>query len=310
VTNAKLTSIEKRGLAFAFLGVFLFSLSLPMTKWALESFDPYFTSTGRAVIAAALAAVILKVRKAPKFKREHLRSFIYTALGAAFGWPILIALALDRPHSTSAKIAVIAAIMPLMTALLAVLRTHERVSRSFWLASAAGSGILVLFALSRTDGTPRDLIADGLTVIAVVASSWCYVEGAGLTKEYPGWQVISWVVIISLPLNLPISIWLWSRTHSSHTYTWHGIVGLLIIGFSSMYLGFFAWYKGLNEAGTARGGQVQQLQALMTLGWSALLLHEQVTLVTLLSAVGVVLCVVWALTARKPLPRNEQTQRK
>ena len=71
---------------------------------------------------------------------------------------------------------------------------------------------------------------------------------------------------------------------------------MLGIGISSMYLGFFAWYRGLQDFGVAHGSQVQQLQAIMTLGWSALLLGESVTLTMVLSAIGIVLCVLWALS--------------
>jgi drug/metabolite transporter (DMT)-like permease len=71
---------------------------------------------------------------------------------------------------------------------------------------------------------------------------------------------------------------------------------MLGIGLSSMYLGFFAWYRGLRDFGVAHGSQVQQLQAIMTLGWSALLLGETVTLTMVLSAIGIVLCVLWALS--------------
>ena len=291
-----LTKLQVRGLFYAFLGVFLFSLSLPMTKWALESFNSFFTASGRAVIAAALAAIILKAKRVPRFKHEHLRAFIFTALGAVIGWPILIALALTR--TTSAQVAVISAIMPLVTALLSLLRKGESAPRTFWLASAVGTLILIFFALSRGGGADHDFVADLLTLGAIFASSWCYVEGAELTKHYPGWEVISWVVIISLPVTLPASIIIWFLTYDSYTLTFHGVTGLVVIGVSSMYLGFFLWYKGLSEAGTMRGSQVQQLQALMTLGWSVLLLQEKVSLLTVLCALGVVVSVLVALTSR------------
>lgn len=267
-----------------------------MTKWALESFNSFFTAMARAVIAAAIAACVLKVKRVPLFKREHLKAHIYTAFGAVFGWPILIALALTR--SSSAQTAVIAAIMPLVTALIAVLRKGEKTTRTFWLASGTGTLILIFFALSRGGGLHQDFTADLLTLGAILASSWCYVEGAELTKIYPGWQVISWVVIISLPITFPASIVIWIMTHHSHTYTTHAFIGLAVIGISSMYLGFFAWYKGLSEAGTAHGSQVQQLQALLTLGWSVWLLHEKVSLLTVFCALGVVLSVLIALTSR------------
>ena len=291
-----LTKIQKSGLLWAFLGVFLFSLSLPMTKWALESFNTFFTAMARAVIAAFIASILLKVKRVRIFKREHLVAYIYTMLGAVFGFPILIAIALTR--TTSSQIAVLGAIMPLVTALMAVLRKGEKTTRTFWLASGVGTLILIFFALSRGGATHQDLIADLLTLGAIFASSFCYVEGAVLTKSYPGWQVISWVVIIALPITLPASVIIWLATHHSHTLTTHGIIGLTFIGVSSMYLGFFAWYKGLSQAGIAHGSQVQQLQALMTLGWSVLLLHEKVSLLTIVCAVGVVLSVLIALTSR------------
>jgi drug/metabolite transporter (DMT)-like permease len=71
-----------------------------------------------------------------------------------------------------------------------------------------------------------------------------------------------------------------------------------------MYLGFFAWYRGLSDAGTARGSQVQQLQAIMTLGWAALLLNEKVTPLMLLIALGVIASVLWALMSRRKPAAN------
>jgi len=294
-----LTASQRQGLLFAFVGVLLFSFSLPMTKWALESFNPFFTATGRAVVAAPLAAIVLLVRKVPLPGRAYLRPLLFTTLGAVFGWPILIALALQR--TTSAHTAVIAAVMPLVTALLAVLRTHERVTREFWLAASLGTGILVVFSLSRGDGTKNDLLADALTIGAVFFSSFCYVEGATLTRVFPGWQVISWVVLLAVPITVPASMIIWFNTHQNYSFTVHGIVGMLAIGISSMYLGFFAWYRGLAQAGTAHGSQVQQLQGLLTLFWSALLLSEHITLTTVLAALGVVVCVLWAQRSRPAL---------
>jgi drug/metabolite transporter (DMT)-like permease len=230
--------------------------------------------------------------------REQLRPLLLTMLGAVFGWPILLALALQR--TTSAHAAVIAAFMPLTTALIAVLRTHERVSAKFWIAAGAGTAALLAFALSRGGAEGGDLVADALIACAVVASSWCYVEGASVTKAMPGWQVISWVVVLALPITVPASAVIWWLTHTHHDPTAGAWTSLVLLGVSSMYLGFFAWYRGLALAGIARGGQVQQLQALLTLVWSALLLHEHVTPVTILAAVAVIVCVVWAQRVRVP----------
>jgi len=286
------------GVAWALLGVVLFSFSVPLTKVAVEGFDPFLTATGRAAIAGALAVALLAWRHVPRPPRNQLRPLLLTMLGAVFGWPILLALALER--TTSAHAAVIAAFMPLTTALIAVLRTHERVSWQFWVAASTGTAALLAFALSRGGAEGGDLVADTLIACAVVASSWCYVEGASVTKAMPGWQVISWVVVLALPITVPASAAIWWVTHAHRDPTAGAWTSLVLLGISSMYLGFFAWYRGLALAGIARGGQVQQLQALLTLGWSALLLREHVTRATVLAAVAVIACVVWAQRARVP----------
>ena len=286
------------GLFLALLGVLGFSFSLPWTVWALESFAPILTATGRAVIAGAVAAVILLVRRVPWPDRSLMRPLIYTMAGAVFGWPILIALALER--TTAAHAAVIAAIMPLVTAVFAVLRTGERVARQFWMAAVAGTAALVVFALLRGGGDGGNLIADLLIVGAVLASSWCYVEGASLTKVMPGWQVISWVVVLALPITVPVTVILAMTGGVTTPVTTQAWIGMAFLGLVSVYFAFFAWYQGLSMAGVARGAQTQQLQAPLTLLWSALLLGEVVTWPTVVAALVIVGCVAWAVRVRRP----------
>jgi drug/metabolite transporter (DMT)-like permease len=292
------SSSYRQGLAWALLGVVLFSFTAPMTRVAVHGFNPLLTATGRAVIAGAIAGALLAVRRVPLPKRALLRPLVVTTVGAVFGWPILLALALQR--TTSAHVAVIAAFMPLTTALIAVLRAHERVSWQFWAAASAGSGVLVLFAVTRGGAHDADLAADLLIVAATICSSWCYVEGASVTRSMPGWQVISWVVVLALPVTVPASAVLWWTTKGDHHPSASAWTSLVLLGVSSMYVGFFAWYRGLSLAGIARGGQVQQLQALLTIVWSALLLGEHVGVTTVIAALAVIGCVVWAQRGRVP----------
>jgi drug/metabolite transporter (DMT)-like permease len=240
---ANVTKVQKQGLAFAFLGVFLFSASLPLTKLALQSFDPFFTAFARPLIALTIALPLMLRAKALRLPRELWKPVLFTTFGAVFGWPILIALALQR--STSTHIAVIAAVMPLVTALIAVLKFRKHVGIQFWIASCVGTLLLILFAVS--------LSADILTIFAVIFSSICYVEGAGLTKRMPGWQVISWVVIVGSPLSVIGAVTIFLHTRENHLIHLNAVLGLLGIGFSSMYLAFFAWYRGLKDLGVEHG---------------------------------------------------------
>jgi drug/metabolite transporter (DMT)-like permease len=125
------------------------------------------------------------------------------------------------------------------------------------------------------------------------------VQGAELTRVYPGWKVISWVVVLSLPITLIASVILWFTEESNAEITTKANIGMLVIGISSMYLGFIPWYRGLKDAGTARGAQVQQLQVFLTLGWSVLLLDETIPATTLICTIGIVLSVTWAILSRR-----------
>jgi drug/metabolite transporter (DMT)-like permease len=276
----------------------MFSFSVPLTKKAVGGFDPLLTATGRAVIAGVLAAVLLCLRRVPVPARRHWWPLFFTMLGAVFGWPILIALALR--HTTSAHVAVLAAFMPLATAVIAVLHAHERASWQFWAAASAGTGALIVFAVTQGGISGGNVEADLLIVGAVFSSAWCYVLGASVTRAMPGWQVISWVVVSALPLTIPASIVLWLETSDRYSPSAGAWTSLVLLGVSSMFLGFFAWYRGLALAGIAHGAQVQQLQAVLTLGWSALLLGEPITSSTILAASAVIVSVLWAQRGRTP----------
>jgi phosphoribosylaminoimidazole-succinocarboxamide synthase len=60
----------------------------------------------------------------------------------------------------------------------------------------------------------------------------------------------------------------------------------------SALLGFFPWYAGLARGGVAQIGQVQLIQPLLTLAWSALLLGEHVGVATLVASIAVLASVV------------------
>jgi drug/metabolite transporter (DMT)-like permease len=244
---------------------------------------------GRAALAGLLAAILLKRARVKFPEKKLIGPLLITAGGIVIGWPILTTLALTE--TTSAHAAVITAGLPLATAVLAVFRLHEKVPKAFWAAALVGTFTLVIYAWFNGGQEGSSLKADLFLVGAVIAAAIGYAEGAILSKAMPGWQVVSWCVVLTLPLTMPyflISLWLGRETHS---ITAVSLLAFLFTAFGSMYFGFFAWYRGLSELGVARGSQVQLVQSLLTLLWSALLLGEIVTGKTLVAASVVVVCV-------------------
>jgi drug/metabolite transporter (DMT)-like permease len=273
-------------LFLGFLGVLAFSFTLPATRVAVEQLDPTFVGIGREAFAAVLAGLILLLTRAPFPSRAHLRRLGIVAFGVVFGWPLFTAIALQG--LTSAHSAVIVGILPAATAVAAVLRAGERPVRSFWLASLAGLLAVLAFAASQGAGLPST--DDLLILIAVALSAIGYAEGGALARELPAWQVICWAVLLSAPLTIPIALVaaVGSDVHADAD-AWLGFA--YVAGVSAL-LGFFPWYAGLARGGVAKIGQVQLVQPLLTLAWSAALLGEHVSVITLFAAVLVVLCVV------------------
>jgi drug/metabolite transporter (DMT)-like permease len=269
-----------------FLGVLAFSFTLPATRVAVEQLDPTFVGIGREAFAAIPAALILLLTRAPLPSRPQLRRIAIVAFGVVFGWPLFTAIALQG--LTSAHSAVIVGILPAATAVAAVLRAGERPARGFWLASLAGLVAVLGFAASQGAGLPST--DDLLILVAVALSAIGYAEGGALARELPAWQVICWAVLLSAPLTIPIALVAASGSDMhADADAWLGFA--YVAGISAL-LGFFPWYAGLARGGVAKIGQIQLIQPLLTLAWSAALLSEHVNAITLFAAVLVVLCVV------------------
>jgi drug/metabolite transporter (DMT)-like permease len=270
------------------LGVIIFSGSLPATRVAVGGFSAVFLTASRAVIAALLGAALLGLLREARPKREDLTSLVIVSLGVVVGFPLLTALALQ--HVTAAHSIVFIGLLPLATALFAVLRGGERPRPPFWLFSSLGSLTVVAFALS--GGGSGSLAGDLLMVAAILLCGLGYAEGAALSRRLGGWQVISWALLLALPLMVPVAL-----LNLPPSWTEIGVpawVGLAYVSVFSMFVGFVFWYRGLARGGTASVGQLQQLQPFFGLALAGLVLHEPVAWTMIAATALVVVCVAFA----------------
>ncbi len=280
------------GLAWGAIGVLAFSVSLPATKLAIRELDPVFVSIGRAVIAGVLATMALTYKRATLPTARQFRQLMVVSAGVVFGFPLLTGYALK--HVPSAHGSVVIGILPAATAALAVIRNRERPSPVFWAAALLGSAIVIGFSLRH--GTGGFELADVMLLGAVACAAVGYVEGARLAAELGGAQVICWSVLIALPLTIPITIYAGAQAgiHAG-VKSW---AAFAYLGVVSMFLGFFAWYRGLHEGGVARVSQVQLAQPGLSLMWAALLLGEHLDAAAILATATIVACVAVAQRAR------------
>ena len=273
------------GLALGFVGVVIFGATLPATRFALEGFSPAFITFSRAAIAALVAGTVLMVLK-KTFPRKHALSLFTAGLLLVYGFPGFSSVAmLTVPASHGG---VVLGVLPLMTATFAALFGGERPGLAFWGWSIAGAALVMIFSLSGADIAPG--IGDLWLACAALSAACGYVISGKLARTRPGWEVISWALVITAPLSLAGTLITWETGISAPDTS--ALTALAYLALGSMFAGFIFWNWGMAIGGIARVGQVQLLQSFVTLGLSALLLGETVTPVMLGFAIAVGF-VVW-----------------
>jgi drug/metabolite transporter (DMT)-like permease len=269
-------------------GVVIFAGSLPATRAAVIDLDPVFLTGARASIAALLGLALLIALRERRPQRAQLPPLAAGASGVVVGFPLLTALALQ--HVSAAHSIVFVGLLPLCTAIFGVVRAGERPRPAFWLFSLLGSAFVAGYAMR--SGIEASWAGDLLMLAAIVACGLGYAEGARLAGELGGWQVISWALVLSRPVMLPLALFTApaSFEHVS-TAAW---LGLAYVSLFSMLIGFIFWYRGLTQGGIAAVSQLQLLQPFFGFALAAALLREAVSATMLMVTVGAVFCVAGA----------------
>ncbi|QSZ51928.1 DMT family transporter [Paenarthrobacter sp. AT5] len=286
------------GIWWGLVGVFAFSFTVPFTRVAVDGMSPLFIGAGRAVIAAVLAAAALAITKQRFPQGMQWLRLAVVAGGIVAGFPLLTTFALT---STSASHgAVVIALLPAATATVAVMRGRERPRPLFWVLTGVGVVAAVVFALAQSGGFESLHWADLLLLGAVVAAAIGYAEGGLLARELGSWQTISWALVVASPVMILLTAMSLASGFPSTTPA--GWAAFAYLGVVSMFLGFFAWYRGLAIGPMAQVSQIQLVQPVMTIAWAALLLGESLTLTTVIGGLMVILCAAAAVRVRLAPP--------
>jgi drug/metabolite transporter (DMT)-like permease len=286
---------ERRGRWLGLLGVVIFAMTLPMTRLAVGPLDapqlpPAFVTAGRAAFAGMLSIAYLWFTGAPRLRSSDVPALAVSALGTVVGFPLFLSLALRQVDAMHA--AVVTGLMPMATAVVAALYLRQRPSLGFWICALLGCALVLAFAAYQ--GSGRLSPADGLLLLAVLFTAIGYVAGARVSAHLPAEQTICWVLVISLPLTLPAMLLTWP-TQPVRPSAWGGFAYVTLF---SMWLGFFAWYRGLALGGTVRVSQVQLVQPFVALLFAVPVLGERLEP----STVAFSLAVIAIVFAGKKMP--------
>lgn len=272
---------ENRGLWLGVLGVSIFALTLPMTRLAVGTTDApqmsgAFIALGRAVVAAALSTIFLVATRASLPRRDDWLPLAITSAGVVFGFPLLTSVAMRHVEAVHAS--VIVGVLPLATAAVGAWLHRQRPSAGFWMCAAMGSALVVSFAVFRSGASgfairPADALLLGAMVCAAIGYGW----GARLSHHMRAEHVICWALVIALPLTLPAAFFTRPRMAIEAAAWW----GFAYVAVFSMWLGFFAWYRGLALGGTVRVSQIQLIQPVLGMLFAVALLGESLDVVDL-----------------------------
>lgn len=305
-------SSARRGLWLGFLGVAIFAVTLPATRLALADLSAGFIALGRAAVAGLLAILYLRAVSAAWPSAAQWRGLALVAIGVVFGFPVCSTLALR--YMPAGHAAIVTGLLPLATAWMGCWWNGDRPSTGFWLCAVLGSVLVMGHAWAQAGHA--DLAAPALvlstTAPAAIAQSWIglawmlaaitlgalgYAAGARLSQQLDGPQVISWALILSLPITLPLGWYTAPESLSAiATSSW---LGFAYVSVMSMFIGFFFWYRGLALGGTARVSQIQLLQPFMSVLIAWPLVGEPIHLGTIVTALAVMACV--ALGRKMPV---------
>ncbi|MCJ0761686.1 DMT family transporter [Variovorax terrae] len=291
---------ETRGLWLGVLGVTIFAFSLPMTRLAVGSAEApqlsgLFVALGRAAVAGALSVLFLILTRAPRPQPADGLPIVITSLGVVFGFPLLTSVAMRHVESVHAS--VMLGVLPLATAAVGALLARQRPSMGFWLCALAGSALVIGFALLRHEpgaAGPGLQFADALLLLAMLCAAVGYAYGARLSAHLRADHVICWALVVALPITVPAALLTWPAV-PVRPAAW---LGFAYVSLFSMWLGFFAWYRGLALGGTVRVSQVQLVQPFMSMVFSVPLLGESLDAVT----VGFALAVIASVFIGKKMP--------
>ncbi len=273
---------ETKGMLLGFIGVLMFSLTLPFTRIAVAELSPYFVTFGRSSLGGICALLLFAFTKPKLPTKNQLIRLSVMALGVVYGFPLFVSLAMKTLPSAHGGI--VLGVLPLATAVVGALRFNERPSLAFWITAVMGSLLVITYAsLNGSGGLSSE---DWLLFVAIASASIGYSEGGKLSEEMSSVEVISWALVLTLPINIFLTYQYIDFEISAVSTS--AIISFVYVGLISMYIGFFFWYRGIALGGVARVGQVQLLQPFLTLVGAYFLLEEQITAMN----IGFALCVL------------------
>ncbi|MBH74977.1 MAG: EamA family transporter [Dehalococcoidia bacterium] len=277
---------ENYGFLLGFIGVVIFSLTLPITRHLTQvGFTSLEIGFGRGFLAGTASIFILlfkgQFRSGNLPNTSDISKFMITAVGVVFAFPILTAVAMQTIPAGNGGIVVAA--VPLATAIFAGLLSEENPSIRFWVIAVAGFITVIVFRLLANDLSVANVgLGDFALFGAVILGGLGYAQGGILGKRISGWKVICWALVISFPLVVPLTLLSFDFTHLFQV-AHDAFLSILLFAFLCLFnnlIGIFFFFEGLGMGGVARVSQIDLFRPFLTFFFSVVFLGEQMEVIS------------------------------
>lgn len=272
-----------------------------VTKLAVAGLDGLAVGMMRTLLAGLLVLPILVLGRFA-FPAGVRGLLAVSALGGFVLFPLLFSLGQSR--TTTAHGALILAILPVLTGLIAAAVERRWPAGRWWLGAVlAGLGTLLLvsgrFDLAQAGADP---FGDLLVLLGALSASAGYVAGARAARSAGAWAVTFWGLALAGLILLPLSPFLlpFAELADLRPDIWACLIYLAAV---SSIVAYAAWYWALARGGIGRIGLAQYFQPLVGLALAVLVLQEALSWPVLLAGLMIVGGVV--LAGRGGAPRAQ-----
>ncbi len=261
------------GISLGLLATISFGLTLPITRYLyLSGFSVWDTAIARCLFAGIFAAIVLIVTRQKLPAKKYLLRLFIMGLTVSLGFSTAVSYGMALAPASNGG--VILAGNSLAIVLFASLLAGEKPSWQFWMVIITGFMLIATFSYLVNGAVNVFSVYYGelAILVAVIMAGYSHAQGGVYAKELGSWQVICWAMAFSLPIVVPLSIWLVDFTTITAN-AWH-FSNLLYVSIVNNCAIFFIWYYAMKLGGISKTAQLKLLQPFFTFIAAVLFLGE------------------------------------